>query len=65
MPILDFSVYGNGKIQPGKKAKITWNTFQAQNPVDDSLPDEVIVFRVIHRYTPQDYRCFVTGGMVL
>jgi hypothetical protein len=61
IPIIDIVTLGNGFIQPGKTAYLTWNVANKDAPIDESLPDRVIIGNVTHFYTPQRYYCRFRG----
>lgn len=64
IPAIEFLVEGHGGLQPGKVCKITWNKLQAESPVDESLPDTVVIGSVSHYSRANRYQCRVMGLVV-
>lgn len=61
IPAIEFLVDGHGGLQPGKVCKTTWNKLQAESPVDESLPDTVVIGSVSHYSRANRYQCRVMG----
>lgn len=60
---IDFVCHGNGFITPGMVLKLFWHQPSPETPIDESLPDKVVVFAVAHYYTAQKYVCRVRGAV--
>jgi hypothetical protein len=63
-PAIDFDTMGNGALRPGIKLKLVWGTDAVDMPIDESLPEEVLVGTVAHHYSAQSYRCRVVGVLI-
>ena len=62
---IDFSARGNGFLTPGMALKLWWHMPMQDRPLDESLPDKVVIFSVAHYYSAQKYFCRVLGAVPL
>jgi len=60
---IDFMCHGNGFLTPGITLKLWWHQINPEAPLDESLPDKVVVFAVAHWYSAQKYYCRVKGAV--
>lgn len=60
---IDFMCYGNGFLTPGMVLKLWWHLGISDNPLDESLPDKIVIFAVAHYYSAQKYYCRLKGGV--
>lgn len=60
-PVMDFTCAGNGKIKAGDVIEMRWNTQINERPLDESMPEKILVREVLHHYTTQKYYCRVKG----
>ncbi|NYZ70257.1 hypothetical protein H0A36_30045, partial [Endozoicomonas sp. SM1973] len=58
-PTLEFTCLGNGALQAGITLQLAFNRNHTELPIDESLPDKVIIQSVAHRYSAQKYQCRV------
>ena len=63
-PAIDFTTLGNANLRPGIKLKLVWGTDRVDTPIDESLPEEVIIGTVAHHYSEQSYTCRVVGVLI-
>lgn len=61
VPAIEFLVEGHGGLQLGKVCKIAWNKLQGESPIDESLPDTVVIGSVSHYSRANRYQCRVMG----
>lgn len=61
IPAIEFLVEGHGGLQPGKVCKIAWNKLQGESPINESLPDTVVIGSVSHYSRANRYQCRVMG----
>lgn len=59
VPVLDFYCLGNGGLRAGDALSLVWNRLNLEAPVDESLPEKVVIGTVAHRYTAQKYQCLI------
>lgn len=62
---VDMLCYGNGHLTAGMALKLWWHMPLQDRPLDESLPDKVVVFAVAHYYSAQKYFCRVKGAVPL
>lgn len=62
---IDFISLGNMSITAGQAVKLIWHTADPSNPVDEGLPDKVVVESVAHWYSNQKYYSRVKGAIAL
>ncbi len=62
---VDFMGYGNGFLTPGMVLKLWWHMATPDRPLDESLPDKVVIHSVAHYYSAQKYYCRVKGAVPL
>ena len=65
VPVLDMYLQGNGGLRPGDTLSLVWNSLNLESPLDESLPDKVLIGTVCHRYSSQKYQCRVKGVLPL
>lgn len=61
VPTLDLIVVGNGLLRAGIMLELKWHTDEADRPVDESLPDRVLVSVVSHYYSNGKYLARIKG----
>ena len=62
MPAIDFVCLGNGMLTSGITVDLVWNMGRTDAPLDESLPEKVVVSAVAHYYSrSQRYLCRVKG----
>ena len=61
MPVIDFTVSGSGAIRPGITLDLTWNLHRKDVPIDESLPEKVVVGTAAHFYQAQKYLTRIKG----
>lgn len=59
--VIDFVCHGNGGIRPGQVLKLVWHLPDPERPLDENLPEKVVVSVVAHHYSSQKYYCRVKG----
>lgn len=60
---IDFQTHGNGFLTPGMVLKLWWHMPSQNKPLDESLPDKVVISSVAHYYSAQKYYCRVKGAV--
>jgi len=60
-PAIDFTSIGNGFLKAGVCLDLVWNTLRIDAPIDESLPERVIVFNIAHNYRANKYFCRAKG----
>lgn len=65
VPAIDLTCLGNGNLQPGKVLKIKINLNEAENPMDESIPEKVLISTVAHWYSAQKYYTRIKGVVAL
>ncbi len=63
--VIDFIALGNMSISAGQTAKLAWHTPDPANPINEGLPDKVVIESVAHWYSGQKYYCRVRGAVAL
>lgn len=58
-PALEFTCLGNGGLRAGITLQLVFNRLSIELPIDESLPEKVIIQSVAHRYRAQKYQCRV------
>lgn len=64
-PAIDFVTYGNLSVTAGQKLKLLWHSGNPVDPIDESLPSEVVVEGVAHWYSSQKFYTRVKGAIAL
>ena len=62
---IDFVALGNMSVTAGQSVKLMWHTPDPANPINEGLPDKVVVEAVAHWYSGQRYYCRVKGAVAL
>lgn len=65
MEVIDFLCPGNGALRPGQVLKLMWHLPDPGRPLNEELPNKVVVSAVGHHYTSQKYFCRVRGAVEL
>ena len=65
VPAIDFTVSGSGAIRPGITLGLTWNLHRKDVPIDESLPEKVVVGTAAHFYQAQKYLTRIKGVLPL
>ena len=60
-----FIALGNMSVTAGQAAKLVWHTPDPANPINEGLPDKVVVEGVAHWYSGQKYYCRIKGAVAL
>ena len=58
---VDFTTLGNGFLTAGKTLDCSWHTCRIDKPVDESLPEKIVIKSVAHYYSAQKYHCRIQG----
>lgn len=61
VPVLDCTVTGNGYIRAGSVMGIEWHTARTDAPLNEALPEKVVVWAVSHYYSDMKYFCRIKG----
>lgn len=61
MPAIDLIISGQGEVRPGVVMGLVWHTDNPEKPIDESLPNKVLVSVVAHYYSGSNYLCRVKG----
>jgi len=61
VPSVDFTSAGNVEITAGLMLNVQWNLDQTDSPLDESLPEDVLVGTVAHYYGSNKYWIRVKG----
>lgn len=64
-PVIDFLTHGTLKLTAGMVLKLMWHTPDPENPLDEGMPDKIVVESVSHWYSTQKYYCRVKGATTL
>lgn len=62
-PAIDFTAFGKMLVTPGQVLKLVWHMPDPAEPVNEGLPDKVIVESVAHWYSDQKYYMRVKGAV--
>lgn len=62
---VDFVCQGNGFLCAGMALKLWWHQNNLERPLDESLPDKIVIEAVAHHYSAQKYFCRVKGAVPL
>lgn len=62
-PAIDFMAYGNLSVTAGQTLKLQWRSSDPANPINEGLPDKVVVDSVAHWYSSQKYLTRVKGAV--
>lgn len=65
LPEVDLTVEGNGMLRPGIPLDLEWNLFRRDCPIDESLPDKVVIGTAAHFYSGQKYLTRIKGVLPL
>lgn len=57
LPVLDLTMIGDGRLEPGLSLDLTWHLDDTARPFDESLPDEGVVGVASHYCTGDQYNC--------
>ena len=60
-PEVDFTVQGSGMLRPGIPLKLEWHLLRNDVPIDESLPDKVVIGTAAHFYSAQKYFTRIKG----
>ncbi|EFH8163184.1 hypothetical protein L6019_RS23505 [Escherichia coli] len=63
-PLFDAECLGNGALTPGMVLDIVVHRYSDENPIDESLPPQMIIDRVTHYQDRFSYMCRVILGVV-
>jgi len=64
VPAIDFTASGNGGIAPGLTLALRFAVERVDSPLDESVPEKVLVESVAHHYQSQKYVCRVKGAVL-
>lgn len=62
---IDFITPGRLFLTPGQMVKILWHMPDPQNPIDEGMPDKVVIESVAHWYSHQHFYSRVKGAVAL
>lgn len=62
---IDFIASGSFAVEPGKSLALRWHQANPQDPLNENLPDKIVVDTVSHFYAPQKYAIRVKGAVPL
>lgn len=62
---VDFVCYGNGALTAGMCIRIVWHQASPDSPLNEGLPEKVLITSVTHYYSAQKYYCRVKGAVAL
>jgi hypothetical protein len=65
LPEVDFTTHGSGMLKPGISLDLEWNLFRNDAPIDESLPDKVVIGTAAHFYGGQKYFTRIKGALPL
>jgi len=61
IPDVDWVGNGSGAVRPGIAIAVKWNQDRMDSPLNESLPEKIIVGTASHYYTEQKYLTRVKG----
>lgn len=61
LPSIDMMVSGQGTLQPGMVMELVWHSDNPEKPIDESLPNKILISTVAHYYSGSNYLCRVKG----
>lgn len=64
LPVIDFGSQGRGDLAPSKSIKMKFHRTREGRPLDESLPEKVLIYLVAHHYAANAYKCRVKAGVV-
>ncbi len=64
VPLLEVETAGDGALQAGVMVGIRINKMSNENVLDESAPPEILITRVIHHETPNNYMCTLELGVL-
>ena len=62
---IDFTTMGNLSVTAGQTLKLVWRTPDPSNPINEGLPDKVVVESVAHWYSGQKFFSRIKGAVAL
>lgn len=62
-PAIDLIVYGNLSVTAGQAISLSWRTSDPANPINEGLPDKVVVEAVAHNYRAQKFLTRIKGAI--
>lgn len=60
--VIDLTAYGNLSLTAGQSVKLSWRTPAPQNPLNEGLPDKIIIDQVAHWYSSQKFMTRIKGA---
>ncbi len=64
-PAIDFIGTGSFAVEPGQAIALRWHQANLEDPLDEGMPDKVVVSSVCHWYGPQKYVVRVRGDVAI
>lgn len=64
-PVIDCTVTGNGGVKAGSVIAFNWHTNRMDAPLNEALPEKVVVWAVAHHYSNNGYFCRIKGVVSL
>ncbi|MBE0505905.1 MAG: hypothetical protein IBX50_04185 [Marinospirillum sp.] len=64
IPVIDFGTHGRGELMPGLNIGLKFHRARQGRPLDESLPEKVLIYLVAHHYEANRYSCRVKAGVV-
>lgn len=61
VPVFDAYMFGNGGLVAGDCLGVVWNRSDLERPIDESLPERVVIGLVAHSYKNRKYYCRIKG----
>lgn len=63
--VIDFICLGNGSLTAGMLLKLIWHKPSLDSPINEGLPEKIIIKSVSHWFQSQKYYCRVIGAVQL
>jgi hypothetical protein len=67
LPVVLFNAQGSGKLRAGGRIKAVWHTGEPERPLDERMPDDFLIGKVVHRSgilgRRLNYECQITGSL--
>lgn len=59
--VIDFYCEGNGNLRPGQVIKILWHLADPERPLDEKMPEKIVVSTAAHFYCRHGFQSRVKG----
>lgn len=60
---IDLVAYGNLSLTAGQAVKLSWLSPDPQNPINEELPDKIVIDQVAHWYSNQQFLSRIKGAV--